>query len=132
MILGETVGGKLPQRPPFPARKIWRLCFLIPCIVLLSACGRVDYSTERNQFFTDSADSDSSDSTRGQVYVNFSDSDIAKPYVVDFKRIRSNNNKGYGFQAPIYDDRDSFKTSLALTRTKEYKWFSGLQMRWEF
>ena len=108
------------------------MAFLIPCILALNACGMVDYSTKRDSFMMDTADADSADRTRGQVYVNLSESDMAKPYIIDFKRIRSNNNKGYGFSAPVYDNRDSFKTSLGFSRTKEYNWFSGLTTRWEF
>ena len=120
-----------PLSPPRLIR--WRQTGVLALLVAtLSACGCVDYSTDRKQFFNDSADADSGDRTRGQIYFDFSDSDTARPYIVDFKRIRSGDNKGYGFSAPVYDNRDSLKTSFTVSKTKQYDWFSGMQVRWEF
>lgn len=120
--------------PPSPPRHLrtGRVAALLFLSCALSACGCVDYSTDREQFFTDSADNDSEDRTRGQVYVDFSDSDTARPYVIDFRRIRSRDNKGYGFVAPVYDNRENLKTSFTVSKTKAYDWFSGFQLRWEF
>ncbi len=115
-------------------RKKWHQPALaLAALFLLPACQSVDYSVEREHFVRDTADSDNDAlDTRGQIYVNLSESEIAKPYVINVNRVRNFTNKGYAIHAPLVDNRDDFRTHFAVSRTKDYKWFSGLQMRWEF
>lgn len=52
------------------------------------------------------------------------------PYSIELKRDRV--RRGYGFNAPITDDGDGMRTQFTLSKTKEYRWFSGLQLSFAF
>lgn len=54
----------------------------------------------------------------------------ADPYSIQLRRDR--DRRGYGLAAPIYDSGDGVHTQFGVSRTKEYKWFSGLQLSFAF
>lgn len=112
--------------PPLP-KKFWRLSAVFTAVGLLAACGAFDYSVDKQDFRRDHY----KERTLGNVYLNYDDS--SDPYEMGVRRI----HRGYAVHAPIYDSEDKVKKThtrvhFTTQRTKDYKWFSGLQLRYEF
>jgi hypothetical protein len=128
---GKTTTNTLPS-----LKRCARLACLVPLLFQLSACGYADYSVRKQNFMSDSASPENR--SLGNVYLNLSQSETAKPYTVDFARVKTSrnfggSNKGYAMLAPVYANKDDkMKIHYTVSKTKDYKWFSGLQMRWEF
>jgi hypothetical protein len=118
-------------------REIQKSCRVIIFVpFLLTACHHVTYSTERQNFLSDSTENQGT-RTLGNIYVNYNDSDVAKPYTMEFNRYRGDEwrgrqDKGYTFNAPLYDNADDTRLHYTVAKTKERKWFSGLEMKFEF
>lgn len=52
------------------------------------------------------------------------------PYSIVLKRDRV--RRGYGINAPITDDGEGMRTHFTVSKTKDYRWFSGLQLSFAF
>lgn len=96
------------------------------CLLILPlvACGDMDYSLKKNNFSRESRKSDT------LAAVDFDQGVGQDPYSVQLNRAR--NQRGYALQAPVYDDHEGMKTHFTVSRTKEYRWFSGLQFSFNF
>jgi hypothetical protein len=96
------------------------------CIAfLLTACGYADLSVKHFNF-------DKSKAKSNQLAVlnlHYDDDEETPPYAVEL--VRTKTSKGYAVRAPLYESEKG-AVHFAVAKQKEYKWFFGLQGRWEF
>ncbi len=102
---------------------LWRPLALCTLLALVTACGVVDYSLRNiDDFASSPANSDA-----GAIYFHYADD--AEPYVVHVNR----TNRGYGFKTALYEsDEGDTTTNLVATRSKDYKYFIGVETRYSF
>jgi len=84
----------------------------------------MDYSLREENFTRDSRKSDA------LAQLHYTSTGSQEPYSMELKRDRT--HRGYGFNAPIHNDGEGMKTNFTLSRTRDYRWFSGLQFSFEF
>lgn len=97
--------------------------YLLLVVFSSSACSAIDYGTREENF--------NRETRRGDrlAFVNFAD-DTGTPYSVNVNRDKA--HRGYAIQAPLHRTGDATPIHLTVSRTKEYKWFSGLQFSFNF
>lgn len=100
------------------------LCMLSVLGVVLSACGPVDYTVRRENFGPEAR------RTKPLGQLHFDRGPLQDPYTVELRRDRV--HRGYALQAPLYKDDGGLKAHLGVSKTKEYKWFTGLHVSFEF
>ncbi len=93
----------------------WWLCVFI---LLMSACSLPSINSKREP-------KDPFASERGLGYIALSSHEEA-PRLLAYK-IR----KGYALKGNLHQQKDS-RLDFVISKSKEYKWFSGLQWRYEF
>ena len=97
------------------------------CMVLIllcsTACSAMDYGTRRENFNRETRKNDR------LAFVNFAD-DVGTPYSVNLNKDKS--RRGYAIQAPLHRTGDAIPVNFTVSRTKEYRWFSGLQLSFNF
>lgn len=97
------------------------------CAVLVlfsgTACSTIDCGTREENF--------NRETRRGDrlAFVNIADED-GTPYSLNLNRDKS--RRGYAIQAPIHRTGDAIPVNFTVSRTKEYRWFSGLQLSFNF
>lgn len=99
--------------------------FLLMVALSTSACETMDFGTRRDNFNRETRRDDN------LAFVNFAKSENdMDPYSI--KLNRDKRNRGYMVQAPLVDLDEKRRVHFTVSKTKEYKWFSGLQLSWEF
>lgn len=94
--------------------------------ILLTACGYADLSVRHLNF-------DKSKAKSNQLAVlslHYNDDEYAQPYAVELVRVKG-AQKGYAVRAPLYE-AEKGAVHFTVAKQKEFKWFFGLQGRWEF
>lgn len=95
-------------------------------MLTLSACGQqMGYNLDRTEL---NRATKTNKDIIGQVY--FGEEHAKDRYNIDLRRDRQ--RRGYQIQAPIYQDDDGMAFNYVVSRNKMYRWFSGLQLRYEF
>lgn len=108
----------------YPRSKSWSLAACV-LLVMLPAChGNVDYSLRDRHAVKGTPEYDS---LAKMHYLSKGETD---PYSIELKRDRA--RRGYGFNAPIHNDGEGIKSYFTVSRTKEFRWFSGMQLSFEF
>ncbi|MFO0110232.1 MAG: hypothetical protein ACK52W_06850 [Alphaproteobacteria bacterium] len=99
-------------------------------VIFLSGCGYAEIAVPRLNY-----NSDISTAPRDQladVRLRLSDDMMQEPYRVELVRTRG-EQKGYAARSKLYETEDEKgKIHFTLAKQKEFKWFVGLQGRWEF
>lgn len=90
----------------------------------LTACDSIDCGTKRDNFQRATRKSDQ------LAFMSFGDEETQDPYAVGLNRDR--NHRGYAIQAPLHGDDSAVQSHLTFSRTKDYRWFSGLQFSLAF
>lgn len=98
--------------------------FSITC--LLSGCGYADLKIRHLNFDKTKAKSNQ----LAVLSVNHDDDETTSPYVVELVRGKG-AQKGYGVRTPIYEEEKGVM-HFTVAKQREYKWFVGVQGRWEF
>ncbi len=94
-------------------------------VILLPACGFVDLSVKHFNFNKSKAKSNQ----LATINLHYDDDEFTPPYQLEL--VRTKNTKGYAVRAPLYEEEKG-ALHFAVAKQKEFKWFIGLQGRWEF
>lgn len=118
-----SVGAGTRELPPFRHKKLWRLSLAVCFVSLLASCGAFDYSVGNQNFRSERY----RERTLGNLYFTYDEK--SEPYEMNLKRV----HKGYAVHAPVYEsDNDKTHAHFTVSRTRDYKWFSGVQLTFEF
>lgn len=99
----------------------WRFLLLLALLSAITACGVVDYSLRSENFAGAPKD-------RPLGTITFHYADDAEPYVMSARRV----NRGYALQAPLYENGNDSTANIVASRTKDYKYFVGVQAHYAF
>lgn len=103
-----------------PQRLIGLLCVLL----VASACGRMDYRVQAENFRPENAAKSPELAT-----ITYRYSDSQAPYDVTVRKVP----RGYALEAPVYHDSDmGMESHFAISRTRELGNFVGLQTSFSF
>ena len=94
---------------------------IVGALMVLSACGTVDYSVNRSYF----SSATRTDNALGTI--NFRRSETGEPYAVGVYRI----THGYSADAPLYT-QDALRMNISASHTSDSGSFVGLRSRFEF
>lgn len=97
--------------------------FLLLVMASTTACKAMDYGTRSENFNRQTRKSER------LAFVNLAD-DQGTPYSVHLNRDK--NHRGYAVQAPLHRSGTVVPVNFTFSRTKEYEWFSGMQMSFNF
>ena len=96
--------------------------------LLLGACGFADLSVRNMNFDKSKARS----KELAVLNIHYDDDEFTPPYALELVRVRGlHNQKGYAVRAPLYQEEEG-AIHFTVSKQKEFKWFFGLQGRWEF
>lgn len=96
--------------------------------LFLSACGFADLSVRSLNFDKSKARSNE----LAVLNIHYDDDEFTPPYALQLVRVRGlHNQKGYAVRAPLYETEKG-AMHFTVSKQKEFKWFFGLQGRWEF
>ena len=99
---------------------------LLAATFFLPACGMMDLSIKHLNF-------DKTKAKSGQLAVldiDYDQDEFTEPYQLELVRLRG-SRKGYALRAPLYVEEKG-GVHFMVAKQKEFKWFVGLQGRWEF
>lgn len=105
---------------PRTGPKLGHAALIILALSIVSACGVLDYSREKNQF----VDSARKERTLGVIHFRYGEE---QPYDVTVHKIR----RGYAMSAPVYEE-DALRVNFTASRDSESGNFVGFRSRWEF
>lgn len=110
---------------PITIKTLWigRWCSLA---IFLSACGFADLSVKYLNFDKTKAKSNQ----LAILDLHYDDDETTPPYAIELVRTKG-AYKGYAVRAPLYAEEEGI-LHLTVAKQKEYKWFFGVQGRWEF
>jgi|GEM_PF-4448501 len=108
------------------AAKILLIGGWVSITCLLNACGYADLSVRHLNFDKSKAKSNQ----LAVLNVNYDDDEFTPPYAVELVRIKG-AQKGYAVRAPLYEEEKG-ALHFTVAKQREFKWFVGVQGRWEF
>jgi hypothetical protein len=99
-------------------------------VIFLSGCGYAEISIPRLNYNADMATTPRDQ--MAELRLHLSEDVTQQPYRVELVRTRG-NQKGYAARSKLYETEDEKGLiHFTLAKQKEFKWFIGLQGRWEF
>ncbi|MFZ4124578.1 MAG: hypothetical protein ACOYJ2_00710 [Rickettsiales bacterium] len=99
---------------------------LLALTIFLPACEMMDLSVKYLNFDKTKAKSNQ----LAVLNIDYDEDEFTEPYQLELVRMRG-AQKGYALRAPLYkEEKGALHFSIA--KQKEFKWFVGLQGRWEF
>jgi len=105
--------------PLTPQKRLIRHCaVIILSSLLLGACGAIDYDIHEKNFFASSK----KNKNIGTITFHYGE---GEDYEMRVRRVKG----GYAFQAPVFEDEDGSYTRFTASRTKDKKYFVGVEGR---
>lgn len=107
--------------PPHES-SLWRPVAAGILILILGACGMVDYDLHEENLFAPS----SNRKNIGVVHFHYADG--GEPYDVRLRRVKG----GYAVQAPLYETNEGSHVNFTAMKNKDYKYFVGVEGKFTF